>query len=235
MLQALPGTPPGRYRNVAFGFDEVGADLGSEGQATVEIVPDAVFDCSELIGTVFNDLNGNGYQDQDEPGIPGVRLSTARGTLVTTDKFGRYSIPCAALPDPTIGSNFVLKLDASTLPTGFALTTDNPAMVRLTAGKMVEMNFGAQIGRQIRIALDNSAFVNGSTVPTAELETGLEQLISVLVERQAHLQIVYGVAGERQLAQARVHDLVTAIRERWRAAGTPYTLVIDTKIEEVRP
>ncbi|KKC39276.1 hypothetical protein WH87_03355 [Devosia epidermidihirudinis] len=232
VLQALPGTPPGRYRNVAFGFDEIGADLGSQGEATVEIVPDAVFDCSDVIGTVFNDLNGNGYQDQDEPGIPGVRLSTARGLLVTTDAFGRYSIPCAALPDSNIGSNFVLKIDTGTLPTGFAMTTDNPAMARLTAGKMVEMNFGAQIGRQIRLSLDNGAFVSGSTAPSVELESGIEQLISILVEQQARLLIVYEAAGDRQVSGPRVSTVVNTIRERWRAVGAPYTLVIDTKIEE---
>ena len=230
VLRALPGTPPGRYRNLAIGLDELGGPLGPDAQAFVEIVPDAVFDCSDVIGTVFDDRNGNRYQDEGEPGIPGVRLSTVRGLLVTSDAFGRFSIPCAAIPDATIGSNFVLKLDAATLPTGFAVTTDNPAMVRVTPGKMVEINFGAQIGRKIRISVNADAFAAGTNAPNAELEAGLEQLISVLAEQKAHLHIVYQGSGAE--ARTRAGILADAIRERWRGAGAPYSLVIDTTIEE---
>jgi len=230
VLRALPGTPPGRYRNLAIGLDELGGSLAPDGEAFVEIVPDAVFDCSDVIGTVFEDRNGNRYQDEGEPGIPGARLSTVRGLLVTSDAFGRFSLPCAAIPDATIGSNFVLKLDISTLPTGFAVTTDNPVMVRLTPGKMVEINFGAQLGRQIRISVNSSAFVAGTDSPNRELEVGLGQLITVLMEQKASLHLVY--EGSDIEARSRVRVLADAIRERWRRAGAPYKLVIDTTIGE---
>jgi hypothetical protein len=101
-----------------------------------------VFDCSELLGKVFEDTNRNGYQDEGEPGVPAVRLATVNGQLVTTDGFGRYHIACAAVPDARIGSNFVLKLDTRTLPLGWDVTSDNPRSIRLTRGKFGELNFG---------------------------------------------------------------------------------------------
>jgi large repetitive protein len=119
-----------------------GTPISNRGTAVVQIVPSSVFDCSELLGKVFEDRNANGYQDAGEPGVPGVRLVTVNGQLVTTDEYGRYHIACAAVPDARIGSNFVLKVDTRTLPLGWDTTTDNPRSIRLTRGKFGELNFG---------------------------------------------------------------------------------------------
>ena len=156
--QAIPANGAVRYNlsvvigagvtggeKVNTGVAENGADgtaISNRGTAVVSIVPSAVFDCSELLGKVFEDRNRNGYQDKDEPGVPGVRLATVNGQLITTDAHGRYHIACAAVPDARIGSNFVLKLDPRTLPLGWATTTDNPRSIRLTRGKFGELNFG---------------------------------------------------------------------------------------------
>lgn len=119
-----------------------GAEISNRGTASVAITPSAVFDCSELVGKVFEDRNRDGYQDEGEPGLPGARLATVNGQLITTDEFGRYHIACAAVPNERIGSNFVLKLDTRTLPLGWEPTTDNPRSIRLTRGKFGELNFG---------------------------------------------------------------------------------------------
>lgn len=232
VLRALPTTPAGLYRNTALGVDAMGTPLSPPAHADIRIEAEAVFECSDVIGTVFNDYNRNGYQDEGEPGIPGVRLSTVRGTLITTDAFGRYSVPCADLPNGNIGSNFVLKIDERTLPTGFSLTSDNPGMVRLTAGKMVELNFGVSIGREIVLRLDSSAFTSGGTTPTSALFTGLDQLVSLLVEERTTLFVIYQRASGGAEARQRVDHLVTLIREKWRQAGEPYRLVINTDIVE---
>ncbi len=76
-------------------------------------MPDPVFDCSDVIGKVFDDRNANGYQDEGEPGIPNVRLATLNGVLVTSDAEGRYHVACAAIPNEYRGSNFVMKLDVA--------------------------------------------------------------------------------------------------------------------------
>ena len=53
-----------------------------------------------MIGKVFEDLDGDGYQDQGEPGLPGVRVATATGLLITTDEYGRYHI-CLLYTSPS--------------------------------------------------------------------------------------------------------------------------------------
>ncbi|HEY8577175.1 MAG TPA: SdrD B-like domain-containing protein [Devosia sp.] len=230
VLRALPTAQPGTYRNSALGVDALGTPLAPSAHADIRIEAEAIFDCSEVIGKVFNDLDRDGYQDEGEPGIPGARLATVRGTLITTDAFGRYSVPCADLPDADIGSNFVLKLDERTLPTGFSMTTDNPAMVRLTAGKMTEMNFGISIGREVRLTLDASAFVGGSIAPTPALEEGVGQLVSLLAEHTTALTIIYTENAEGGLGQQRLDHMTALVRERWRRAGEPYRLVINADL-----
>jgi large repetitive protein len=136
------GVTGGEKVNTGVAENAAGAEISNRGTAVVTITPSAVFDCSELLGKVFEDANRNGYQDENEPGVPGVRLVTVNGQLITTDEFGRYHIACAAVPDARIGSNFVLKVDTRTLPLGWDTTSDNPRSIRLTRGKFGELNFG---------------------------------------------------------------------------------------------
>ena len=163
VLAVGAGVSEGTKVNTGFGLDgTTNEPISNRGSATVRIVPSSVFDCSELIGKVYEDSNHNGYQDEGEPGVPGVRLATVNGLLVTTDEFGRYHITCAAVPDARIGSNFVLKLDPRTLPLGWMPTTDNPRSIRLTRGKMGELNFGVAPADSVRAnARDTNATEGG--------------------------------------------------------------------------
>jgi uncharacterized repeat protein (TIGR01451 family) len=120
-----------------------GAEISNRATASVQIAANPVFDCSELIGKVFSDYSRDGYQDAGEPGLPDVTLATVNGQLITTDDHGRYHIPCVTTPDSRIGSNFVLKIDPASLPPGWAVTDGNPKTIRLTRGKVSELNYGA--------------------------------------------------------------------------------------------
>ena len=51
-------------------------------------------------------------------------MVTAQGLAATTDQYGRFHITCAIVPNQIHGSNFVLKLDDRTLPSGFRMSTD---------------------------------------------------------------------------------------------------------------
>lgn len=127
------------------GLAQSGSDnsvISNRAEASVAIIPSSVFDCSELLGKVFEDTNRNGYQDAGEPGIAAARVATVNGQLVTTDAKGRYHIACVAVPDARIGSNFVLKLDMRSIPLGWEATTANPQVLRMTRGKAGEINFG---------------------------------------------------------------------------------------------
>jgi uncharacterized repeat protein (TIGR01451 family) len=191
-----------------------GSEISNRGQAVVSIVPSAVFDCSEVIGKVYDDLNGNGYQDKDEPGIPGARLATVNGELITTDEFGRYHITCAAVPDAQIGSNFVLKLDVRTIARGFAPTTDNPQSIRLTRGKISELNFGVQKAAATSVDIDTQAFIPGSTELRPEFKQKLASLRPAEAVRMV-IQINYRAqtAEDWALAERRAAAVKLAVTE----------------------
>ncbi|WP_439273798.1 DUF7507 domain-containing protein [Pseudochrobactrum sp. HB0163] len=231
-LLALSSAGPGEHINRAHAEDNTGKRVSSEARAVVEIVVEPVFDCGEIIGKVFDDRNRNGYQDEGEPGLPGVRIATVKGGLVTTDKYGRFHVACADLPDARSGSNFIMKLDERTLPTGYRVTTENPRVVRLTAGKMTELNFGASVGRVVRLDLSGEAFVAGSEQLQQRWAQGIDQLINVLAQEQSVLRLSYIEPGtDPKLAEARVKRIKKMISEKWRQRQRAYPLEIETRVE----
>lgn len=190
------GVSEGEYVNRAWALNNlVGTVVSNVASATVRVVPDPTFDCSDLIGKVFDDRNANGYQDEGEPGIPNVRLATVRGLLVTTDAEGRYHIACADIPQADRGSNFVMKLDERTLPSGYRLTTENPGAVRTTRGKMVKLNFGATVHKVFRLEVDSRAFAGEAEALLPEWQGKLEALLPQLAEHPSIVRIAYRLRG----------------------------------------
>ena len=219
---------------------------------------EAVFDCSHVIGKVFDDRNMDGYQNapeergrissrghditdqsyqggkfapagEGEPGLPNVRLVTPTGTIITTDEHGRYSVPCAELPRD-MGSNFTLKLDPRSLPTGYRVTTENPRVMRLTAGIMAEMNFGASIGRVVDIDLTARAF-DRDAEPVEALEEGIDAILSQIAQTPSVLRISYFAAGEDDdLIDDRLDALEEYIEDRWDRFGE-YRLIIERDVK----
>jgi hypothetical protein len=198
-------------------------------RARVTILEEAVFDCSDVIGKVFDDRNRNGYQDEGEPGLPGVRLATVKGLLVTTDPHGRFSIACADIPDQDIGSNFILKLDPRTLPTGYQVTTENPRKVRLTRGKIVKLNFGAAITRVVSLDVNAKVFEQGSDSLRPKWQAGLSRLVEALAAEPSVLRITY-VGEDGKLTKARMKSIRREIEERWAREGGGYKLQIETRV-----
>ncbi len=220
----------GKYVNTARIIQQDNNNVLAVAQATVEVVPEAVFDCSDIIGRVFDDLNGDGYYQPGEPGLPGVRLATVNGILITTDDQGRYHVPCAAIPDAAIGSNFLLKLDPRTLPTGYKVTTENPRDVRVTRGKMTELNFGAAKHHDVRVDVSGKAFDPDGTDLTPAWASGVSRLCKVMIKTKADLLIAYHQGGETgELAQARVDALEAKVRSSCDAKNK---MKIKTQVEE---
>ena len=206
-----------------------GTEISNRGTATIQIVPSTVFDCAELIGQVFEDYDGDGYQDDGEPGVPGMRLATVNGELITTDEFGRYHITCAAVPDARIGSNYVLRLDERTLPQGFAVTTDNPRSIRLTRGKMSELNFGIAEAELVSLRIEPRAFAaDGSLNPDvlARIQAIADGEGRALVVRATY-QIAPGDSAE--LIEARLEAISRALGAIFEAGwdGPDPTIQVD--------
>ena len=205
--------------NRTFATDTTGARLSNVATATVRQRVEHVFDCTYLIGKVYDDLNQNGYQDEGEPGLPGVRIATVRGELITTDQYGRYHVPCQILPT-AIGSNVILKLDTRTLPSGYRLTTENPRVLRVTAGKMARVNFGAAISNVVRLDLDATAFewntCTGRQAMIAPLYQALDRLVDDLAGNPAVIRLRYHVGDEFRREAKRNLDIVERhLRKIW--------------------
>lgn len=205
------GVGEGEYTNLAWAASSVGGQaISNVASAVVRIIPEPVFDCADIIGKVFDDKNANGYQDDGEPGIPNVRVVTARGLLVTADAEGRFHVPCAAVPNQDRGSNFVMKLDERTLPSGYRITTENPRDVRVTRGKMSKINFGATVHKVFRIELDARAFDDGDALQQAWVPR-LRALVPQLAERPTVVRLAYRLAvGEDEGAATRRLEAVRA-------------------------
>ncbi len=231
-LLVLSSAGPGKHINIASVTDKDGKPVAPDAQALVEIMSEPVFDCGEIIGTVFDDKNRNGYQDEGEKGLPGVRVATVKGWLITTDQYGRFHVPCAALPDQRIGSNFIMKLDSRTLPTGYRLTTENPRVVRLTAGKMTKLNFGASISRVVRLDLQDAAFETNRVELKKQWADNLPQLVEVLKQEISVLRLSYKMTGnEQSLAKRRMKHVRKQIGDLWKRKGDNYPLEIETRVE----
>ena len=263
---------PGNLTNQTWLQGAGGNVLSNIASATIRVQAEHVFDCSDVIGKVFDDRNMNGYQDgpwdtpgvrpiieddwpvtgkfggkaggklsrpapervrEGEPGIPDARLVTTRGLIITTDEFGRYHVPCAELPGKT-GSNFTLKLDTRSLPTGYRVTTENPRTLRLTAGKMAKMNFGAAIANVVDIDLAATAFEPGSARPKAALRKGIAGLVGQVEDTPSVIRLSYlQRAEDRKTVRARLDAVEALLRDAWAERGR-YKLTIERTIKRVQ-
>jgi uncharacterized repeat protein (TIGR01451 family) len=208
-----------------------GGTISGEATATVRVIPDPTFDCTDVIGKVFDDRNLNGHQDSDEKGLAGVRVVTVRGLITTTDKYGRFHITCAAIPDEDRGSNFILKLDERTLPSGYRLTTENPRVQRATRGKMLRFNFGATIHHVVRIDIADGMFELNTTKLRLQWAPKIAQLLEVLKKAPSVLRLSYLADVERKgLVKGRLEALKKKIADQWEQSGGGYRLTIETEI-----
>ncbi len=96
----------------------------NEARATVKVNAGVFTPQACVIGKVYVDCNQNGIQDNEEIGIPGVRLYLLDGTNVITDVEGKYSI-CDLKPQ-----THVIAVDRKTMPRGsiFGTTSNRNAL-----------------------------------------------------------------------------------------------------------
>ena len=199
--------------------------------ATVQVIPDPTFDCTDIIGKVFDDKNTNAYQDDGEVGLPGVQVATVRGLRVTTDKHGRFHITCAIVANEVRGSNFIMKVDDRTLPSGYRITTENPRVQRATRGKMLKFNFGASIHRVIRLDLAGGVFEKGSTDLRPQWKSRIDMLITELQKDASILRLTYLAENESESeVENRLDAIEDLISDRWQELNCCYKLMIETEV-----
>ena len=73
LLAPGAGVTEGKFTNSRAGDSTLtGQALSGQASATVRIVPDPTFDCTDVTGKVFDDHNRNGVQEEGEAGIAGA-------------------------------------------------------------------------------------------------------------------------------------------------------------------
>ncbi len=232
LLAVGAGVTEGEFVNRAQAMNALtGAVMSEEAAALVRIVPDPTFDCTDVTGKVYNDSNRNGYQDGDEGGLQGVRVVTARGLAATTDASGRYHITCAITPNESRGSNFVLKLDDRTLPSGFRPSTRPVQVQRATRGKALRINFGASIHRVVGLDIADAVFEPDSIVIRRQWRSRVGLLLDELQKGPAVLRLSYVADLEsKDLVDRRVKALQAQIATAWEEINCCYELVIEPEV-----
>jgi large repetitive protein len=209
----------------------IGNPVSAEATAMVRVSPDTTFDCTDVIGKVFDDANGNGRQDPGEKGIPGVRVLTTRGLASITDEFGRFHITCAITPLEGRGSNFALKLDDRTLPSGYRLTTPQVVVERATRGKALRFEFGASIHRVVSLDLSDAAFEPGTTDIRLQWRPRLDLLLAELRKSRSVLHLSYlADVEDKPLVDRRLEVVAQTITDAWRGLNCCYELTIEREV-----
>src|SRR5262249_19276688 len=111
---------------------------------------------ASISGTVFKDSNGDGQQENNEPGISGVtvQLQDTSGDILattTTDNNGNFRFNQLSGPsaNPDISSGVSATGDYNVVilgPTGMRQTTPNPGTILISRGStdVIGVNFGLQ-------------------------------------------------------------------------------------------
>jgi len=214
----LSSAGAGRHTNRAWANNLDGARISNTAEAVVRVALDPVFGCGTVVGRVFGDGDGDGafnHNGQSERGLAGVRLVAPNGVSVVTDQHGRFNLPCEALPS-SIGSNFQLKLDERTLPVGSVVASENPRVVRLTAGMVTRLDFAVQETTTVRVALTAKAFPNGRARP--ELSAGLRDLAQAHKNSALRVEFVYTLAPGEDTGAGRAHmeEAQRMLRAYWK-------------------
>jgi large repetitive protein len=232
LLAVGAGVSEGEFVNRAQSVQMLsGTALSGEASATVRVIPDPTFDCTDVIGKVYDDANRNGSQDAGEPGLPGVRLVSARGLTSTTDANGRFHVTCAITPREGRGSNFVLKLDDRTLPSGYRSSTEQLRVGRATRGKALRMNFAASLHRVVGLDLADAVFEPGTTEMRLQWKPRVELLLSELRKAPAVLRLSYlADLEEERLVEQRLDVIRQEIMRGWTALDGTYPLTIEPKV-----
>jgi uncharacterized repeat protein (TIGR01451 family)/fimbrial isopeptide formation D2 family protein len=232
LLAVGAGVTEGEFVNRAQAVHgPTGNALSGEATATVRVVPDPTFDCTDVTGKVFDDANRNRVQDDGEGGLAGVRVVTTNGLAAITDAHGRFHITCAITPIEGRGSNLVLKLDDRTLPSGYRPSTESAQVQRATRGKALKFGFGASIHRVVALDVADAVFEPGTTDIRIQWQPRLQLLLDELAKAPAVLRLSYlADVEDRDLVERRVQALREQITESWEGLNLGYQLTIEPEV-----
>ena len=222
LLRAGAALAAGEYTNYATAY-QFERPISNTASTTVyaETGADPLLEQTRILGKVFDDQNGDGWQDPGERGIPGVRIASVEGLVSETDAHGRYHIEGIVLLNQERGQNFVLKLDTSTLPPGSTVTTENPHVRRITAAIPVRFDFGVKLppmpisqAGSVDMALGEIHFLPGSTEIRPEYSSILDTMAEKIRTHQSGEVFIDSASGSSPLAFERAGKVRDQLIER---------------------
>jgi uncharacterized repeat protein (TIGR01451 family) len=222
LLRAGAALAAGEYTNYAAAYDR-GQVISNIAEFTVyaETGADPLLEQTRILGKVFDDQDGDGWQDEGERGIPGVRVASVEGLVSETDAYGRYHIEGIVLLNQERGQNFILKLDTSTLPPGSSVTTENPLLRRVTAAIPVRFDFGVKLppmpatqSGSEDMALGEVIFAPGSTEIRPEYAGVLDTMAEKIRSHQSGEIYIDSASGSSPLAFERAGRVRDQLVER---------------------
>ena len=110
--------------------------ISAVASASLTVGADPLFDLGTVIGKVFNDLDGDGWQDEGETGIAGAMVALDSGVYALTDEHGRYHFPAI---DP---GQRLIKLNLASIAGSTHATTRDKKVLSVTPGLLAKANFG---------------------------------------------------------------------------------------------
>lgn len=188
--------------------------------------------CLSISGSVYKDYNRNGTRDQAEDGVMFAELYSSSGKKVRTDKDGNYSLACAEVSELHLIDNGDLKLDANSLPEGYA-ATGSMQNLKKGSGGAIAIHFPVRPPRIIRLDLKGEAFVKGTTVLRSKWRSELPRLLTLLQTEPAILQLAYDTGPDQlTLAQDRVRAVKDVVKKQWSKQPVSWKLIIESHIQK---
>jgi uncharacterized repeat protein (TIGR01451 family) len=175
----------------------------------------------------------------DESGIPGVRIGSVEGLLMETDQFGRYHVVGVSGGGLARGRNFILKVDAATLPAGTTFVTRNPLLRRITPGVPARFDFAVSLpttvleqNRQVEMTL-GEVFFAADSAQIAERYRPVIEAMAEQVRGRGEGEVVVSANGASEaIAFARAEAVRQALLAELAANATPVTVLARTNVDD---
>ncbi|MGE8278850.1 MAG: OmpA family protein [Stenotrophomonas sp.] len=212
--------------------------MAADGQTRSEVSGDAAKGLTAALPVVERRVAqvADGYvvdyvisnQGIDERGIPGVRIASVEGLLIESDQYGRYHLEGVDGGKWERGRNFILKVDATTLPAGSVFTTENPLLRRITPGIPVRFDFGVKLDESLlgggtelaEMALGEVFFAPGNAEVRARYLPVVEAMAAKVRQYQRGEVVIEAGAESQSLAFERANAVKTALVERLEGVDT---------------
>lgn len=154
----------------------------------------------------------------NERGLPGVRIGTVEGLLVETDAYGRFHLEGLNVEHIGRGRNFIMKVDAATLPSGSRFTSENPLVKRITQGMPTRFDFAVQVpeafvagSERVDVELGEVLFEPGSAEIRDADRASVAAMQAALRRHGGGEVNIVGHAEDQPLALRRAEALRTAL------------------------